>query len=132
MQEGSTNLQNLRILVVDDEPEAREMMHMVLEFYGAQITEASNGEDALNQLQSQSFDLIITDLSMPKLDGREMTRRIKANPQLAHIPILVVSAHSMPEDVLDAQEAGCDAYITKPVKPPELLQSILTLLGDIS
>jgi CheY-like chemotaxis protein len=112
------------VLVVDDEPDNLEVVAETLEFNGAQIKTALNGKDALAVLENFHANLILTDLSMPVMDGWVMRSHVKNNPKFSHIPIIALSAHAIAGDQERAVEAGFDGYMTKPV-------NIRTLLADI-
>ena len=113
-----------QILLVDDEPDNLEVVAETLEFRGAVVKTAQNGKDALEILQNFEPNLILTDLSMPVMNGWEMRARIKSQAQTSSIPILALSAHAISGDSDRALEAGFDGYMTKPVK-------INTLVNDI-
>jgi two-component system cell cycle response regulator DivK len=88
------------------------------------VIEAVTGEDGVAMADSQRPDLILMDIQLPRLDGYEATRQIKANPDLEHIPIIVVTSYALSGDDVKAFEAGCDAYVSKPFSPRELLAKI--------
>lgn len=113
-----------RVLVVDDEPDNLEVVAETLEYRGAQATTAANGKDALDVLEAFDANLILTDLSMPVMNGWELRTRIKSHPKLSLIPILALSAHAFAGDKQRAMDVGFDGYLTKPV-------NIATLLDDI-
>ena len=113
-----------QILIVDDEPDNLEVVSETLEFQGALVKTAPNGKDALEMLESFSANLILTDLSMPVMDGWVLRSHVKNNPKLEGIPILALSAHAIAGDQERALEAGFDGYLTKPV-------NIHTLQNDI-
>lgn len=112
------------ILVVDDEQDNLEVVAETLEFKGATVRTAINGEEALAVLDDFRANLILTDLSMPVMDGWKMRYQIKTRENLRHIPVLALSAHAIAGDQERALEAGFDGYLTKPV-------NIHTLLDDI-
>lgn len=113
-----------RIMLVDDEPDNLEVVSETLEFRGAVVKTAENGKEALDILENFEPNLILTDLSMPVMNGWEMRARIKAQPNMSDVPILAISAHAISGDSERALEAGFDGYMTKPVK-------INTLVDDI-
>jgi CheY-like chemotaxis protein len=113
-----------RVMLVDDEPDNLEVVAETLEYQGAQVKTASNGKDALAILEDFPANLILTDLSMPIMDGWVMRSHVKRNPKLTHIPVLALSAHAIAGDQERAVEAGFDGYMTKPV-------NIRTLSDDI-
>jgi CheY-like chemotaxis protein len=94
------------------------------------VLEAEDGEAALRQVDQTRPDLILMDLSLPHLDGWEVTRRIKANPLVAQIPIIALSAHASREDMARAKEAGCVDYLTKPVDRSTLVKTMRRYLPD--
>jgi len=113
-----------RILVVEDEEDNRRIMRDLLTSVGYEIIEAVTGEDGVTAAETQLPDLILMDIQLPGLDGYEATRRIKANPTLRHIPIIVVTSYALSGDDVKAFEAGCDAYISKPFSPRVLLAKV--------
>ena len=110
-----------RILVVEDQEDNRRILRDLLTSAGYEVIEAVTGEEGVSSAESHRPDLILMDLQLPVLDGYEATRRIKANPALSQIPIIAVSSYALNGDDIKAFEAGCDAYISKPFSPRELL-----------
>ena len=96
----------------------------VLTRAGYRVLPAYGGEDAIRKVQRQNFDLVITDLAMPKVSGVEVITAIKSNPQTAHVPILVVTAHVWDGIAKSARQAGCDGCVSKPFTPAQLLQEV--------
>jgi two-component system, cell cycle response regulator DivK len=113
-----------RILVVEDQPDNRQILRDLLENAGYEMIEAENGEEALVATAAHKPDLILMDIQLPLLDGYEATRRIKADPALRATPIIVVTSYALSGDEAKAREAGCDAYVTKPFSPRNLLAKI--------
>lgn len=103
-----------RILVVDDDPRLLHIIAMYLGIEGYDVKTASNGEEGLREVASHRPDLIILDIMMPGMDGVEACRRIRLDPETAHIPVLMFSALSGDEDVERARLAGANHLITKP------------------
>ena len=91
---------------------------------GYEIVQAENGEEAVKVAAAQRPDLILMDIQLPLLDGYEATRRIKSDPALRAIPIIVVTSYALSGDESKARAAGCDAYITKPYSPRAILAKI--------
>lgn len=112
------------VMVVDDEPDNLEVVAETLEFNGAQVKTAPDGKEALEMLKKFSANLILTDLSMPVMNGWVLRSQLKLDPKLAPIPVLALSAHAIMGDKERALEAGFDGYLTKPV-------DIHTLVNDI-
>ncbi len=120
----------MKILIVEDNEMNRDMLSRRLRRKGYDICVAEDGESGVVMATSEKPDLILMDMSLPVLDGWEATRRIKANPELASIPIVGLSAHAMETDRVKALEAGCDDYDTKPVELERLLEIIHKLTGE--
>jgi two-component system cell cycle response regulator DivK len=113
-----------RILVVEDQEDNRQILRDLLGSAGYEMTEAEDGEQALVAVKAQRPDLILMDIQLPIMDGYEATRRIKAQPDLKSIPIIVVTSYALSGDEAKARAAGCDAYVTKPYSPRQLLMKI--------
>ena len=120
-----------RILLVEDNEMNRDMLSRRLIRKGFDVTVAQDGLEALDAAQSQP-DLILMDMSLPGIDGWEATRRLKGSPLTAHIPVIALTAHALTDDREKAARAGCDAYETKPVEFPRLLETIERLLRTVS
>ena len=112
------------ILLVDDEPDFLEIFSKKLTASGFEVAVAHNAKQAIHALQKIHPDLILMDIQLPKLDGYEATRRIKADPKLTAIPIIVVTSYALSGDEDKARAAGCDAYISKPFSPRQLLAKV--------
>jgi len=113
-----------KILIVDDVPQNRAMLMDALQPLGFEILDAKNGQECLEQLESGKSDLIVMDVMMPVLNGREATRRIRTMPEFAGIPIIIVTASASPEDEAKAYEAGANAFLPKPIEHQTLLKTI--------
>ncbi len=112
------------ILVVEDQEDNRRIMRDLLTSVGYEVIEAVTGEEGVAAAETHRPDLILMDIQLPGLDGYEATRQIKANPDLEHIPIIVVTSYALSGDDVKAFEAGCNAYVSKPFSPRELLAKI--------
>jgi two-component system cell cycle response regulator DivK len=112
------------ILVVEDQEDNRRIMRDLLSSVGYEVIEAVTGEEGVAAAETHRPDLILMDIQLPGLDGYEATRQIKANPELEHIPIIVVTSYALSGDDVKAFEAGCNAYVSKPFSPRELLAKI--------
>lgn len=108
------------VLLADDSDDVREMYRMWMELANLQIIEAIDGVQAVELTRQRQPDAILMDLSMPRLDGWEACRRIKADPQTRHIPIIAISAHGYSDAHQRAVEAGCDYFLAKPCTPDTL------------
>jgi two-component system, cell cycle response regulator DivK len=113
-----------RILVVEDQEDNRRILRDLLANSGYDMIEAGDGQAALAAAARDRPDLILMDIQLPLLDGYEATRRIKADPTLQHIPIIVVTSYALSGDEVKARAAGCDAYVAKPFSPRALLAKI--------
>jgi two-component system cell cycle response regulator DivK len=113
-----------RILVVEDQEDNRRILRDLLTSAGYQVLEAEDGEQGIAAAEAHRPDLILMDIQLPIVDGHEATRRIKANPELRAIPIIVVTSYALSGDEDKARAAGCDDYVTKPYSPRQLLAKI--------
>jgi two-component system cell cycle response regulator DivK len=116
-----------KILIVDDTEWNRDLLVQLLED-DYDLVQAVDGEQGVQAAEREKPDLILMDLGMPVMDGWEATRKIKAQPELRHIPVIAVTSHAMVGDEIQAREAGCDDYVAKPVDEVELLEKIKKLL----
>ncbi len=105
------------------------MYAMYLEHAGMQVAEAGNGHEALDQAFRLLPDLIVMDLSLPGIDGWEATRRLKADERTKKIPVVALTSHALEGYSEGAREAGCDAFVTKPCLPEQLLSEIRKVLA---
>lgn len=117
-----------RILLVEDNEMNRDMLSRRLARRGFEVLIAENGERAVAMTGSERPDLVLMDMSLPVIDGWEATRRLKADPATAAIPVIALTAHAMASDRERAMEAGCDDYDSKPVDLARLLEKIEKLL----
>jgi two-component system cell cycle response regulator DivK len=118
----------MKILIVEDNEMNRDMLSRRLERKGYSISMAVDGGAGVEKASAEIPSLILMDMSLPVLDGWEATRRVKANPQTRHIPVIALTAHAMTGDRDKAIQAGCDDYDTKPIDLPRLLSKIATQL----
>ena len=114
----------IKILIVEDNPMNRDMLSRRLQKRGFEVILAEDGQQGVDLATGEKPQLILMDLSLPVLDGWEATRRIKANPVTAAIPVIALTAHAMDSDRQKALEAGCDDYDTKPVDIERLVGRI--------
>ncbi len=117
------------VLLVDDYPDAREMYSEYLQFSGFDVVEAANGMEALERAVDATPDIILMDLSLPVMDGWEATRRLKADERTAEIPVVALTGHALAGISEGARQAGCDAFVTKPCLPEDLVREIQKVLG---
>jgi two-component system cell cycle response regulator DivK len=118
-----------RILVVEDQPDNRQIIRDMLSPTDYEITEAEDGEQALEVIAKQRPDLILMDIQLPVIDGYTATRKIKADPALRSIPIIAVTSYALSGEETKAREAGCDDYVPKPFSPRQLLAKIRQYLS---
>jgi two-component system, cell cycle response regulator DivK len=119
-----------RILVVEDQEDLRGVLRTLLTGSGYEMLEAADGGAGVAKAKSERPDLILMDIQMPVLDGYDATRQIKADRNLASTPIIAVSSFAMKGDEEKARASGCDAYVTKPYSPMQLLRVIRGYLGE--
>ena len=119
-----------RILVVEDQEDNRRIIRDLLTSAGYEMIEATDGEAGVRLAEADRPDLILMDIQLPVLDGHEATRRIKQNPELRQIPIVVVTSYALSGDEAKAIAAGSDAYVAKPFSPRQLLATIRKFLPE--
>jgi two-component system cell cycle response regulator DivK len=113
-----------KILVIEDNEDNRRIVRDLLISAGYEVIEAVTGQEGVTAAETQGPELILMDIQLPDFDGYEATRRIKATPALSAIPIIAVTSYALSGDDVKAFEAGCNAYVTKPFSPRELLAKI--------
>src|SRR4029079_757390 len=118
-----------RILVIEDHEENRRLLRDLLTSFGYELIEAVTGEEGLVVAKAEGPDLILMDIQLPGIDGYETTRRVKQDPSLRQTPVIAVTSYALSGDDVKAFAAGCDAYVTKPFDPAELLEKIREHLG---
>lgn len=121
-----------RVLLVDDYPDAREMYAEYLQYSGFEVIEAGDGIEALERAADSAPDIILMDLSLPVMDGWEATRRLKADKATADIPIMALTGHAVAGILEAAKQAGCDAFVTKPCLPEDLVKEIQKVLSALA
>jgi CheY-like chemotaxis protein len=118
------------VLVVDDYQDARELYAQYFLLSGFRVAEASNGAEAVEKALELTPDVILMDLSLPGMDGWEATRRLKANGQTKHIPVVALTSHALAGFSDSAKKAGCDVFVTKPCLPDTLVDEVRRLLAS--
>jgi CheY-like chemotaxis protein len=116
------------ILVVDDFEDNRAMYVEYLGHAGYRVIQAENGREAVEKAREAQPAIVVMDLSLPIMDGWEATRRLKEDPRTKDIPVIVLSGYALAGDPQSAKEAGCDAFLTNPCLPKELLDKVQSLL----
>ena len=117
-----------KILIVEDNPQSMRMIEMALRTKGYTLLKAIDGEEALDMAVREQPDLIIMDLQLPKMNGLEVTRRLRQMPEFSQIPIIAITACAMKGDRETAIEAGCNAYLLKPINTRGLPEVIAEML----
>jgi len=117
-----------RILVIEDTEDNRQIIRDLLSSVGYELIEAVDGAEGVAMAQTHIPDLILMDIQLPVMDGYEATRRIRAIPELAKVPIVAVTSYALSGDEAKTQEAGCDGYIAKPFSPRQLLAKVREFL----
>ncbi len=120
------------ILIVEDNEDNLVIYSTILNHSGYHVLEARDGESGIRMAQTEHPDLILMDVSIPLIDGWEATRRLKADPATAHIPIIALTAHALESDRARATAVGCDGYLPKPAEPRVVLAAVQTRLGDVA
>lgn len=128
MNQPAQHIQASTILIIENEVSNRILIERVLSTRGYRCLSASNGREALGILDREQVDLILTDLSMPVLDGYRTTQLIRERPGMAHTPIVAVTAYASSDEGEAAKQSGCTEYLTKPFKPRQLLEVVERLL----
>lgn len=116
------------VLIADDDPDIQALVAFRLERAGFRVVRAADGEAALELAFAETPDLAVIDWSMPKLDGLEVTRRLRANADTAEMPVLLLTARAQEQDVTTGLEAGATAYVKKPFSGQELTEHVQALL----
>jgi two-component system, chemotaxis family, chemotaxis protein CheY len=116
-------------LVVEDSPMMRQLLVFALHrIKNLQVTEAEDGVDGLRKLTNDKFDLVITDINMPIMDGLKLVRRIRSDDKYKDVPIIIITTEGGSEDRQRALALGANAYITKPIQAPQVIAKVKELL----
>lgn len=118
-----------QLLLVDDEPGLREAVQAYLEDSGFEVDVASNAREGLDLARQKLPDLVITDIMMPQVDGYQFLQQLRDEPQFKTLPVVFLTARGMTSDRIQGYNAGCDAYLSKPFDPDELVAIVTNLLG---
>lgn len=127
----SNLLAGWNVVVIDDEPDSLEVARYILDFYGANVLTATNGQEGITLVQETEPHFVISDLSMPEMDGWEFVSALKSTVQVQNIPVIALTAHAMRGDRERAIAAGFHNYLTKPLTANTFMDELLTLLLDI-
>lgn len=123
----NVSFDDARVLLVDDVPNNRLLVRTYLEEYGFEFVEASEGQEALDAARAATPDVVLTDLRMPGMDGRQLTEHLKGDSSLSHVPVIAVTASAMREEELVLREI-CDDFLKKPISKAKLVRSLMTFL----
>src|SRR5262249_6074389 len=127
-------MSNKTLLVVDDSATFRQLLCMTLTrvegITQANITEAFDGEDALDKLKNQSFDLVLTDIRMPRMDGLELIRKVRSELNEVALPIIIISTKGAEDDVKLGMSLGANGYLSKPISMPRLKELVMNFLSE--
>ena len=120
----------IRVLIADDHGIVRSGLRMLIDRQPdmSVVAEADDGVDALRRLAGTKFDLIITDINMPILDGLKLVKRLRADEAYMHVPIIIITTEGAAEDRQRALALGANAYITKPIQAPQVIETVKELL----
>lgn len=113
-----------KVLVAEDNMDNRIIAVEILEAFGYEVVQASNGLEAMEMTVKEKPDLVLLDLSMPKMDGWEVVQQLKSSDETSKIPVIAFTAHAMMGDDRKAKDAGCDDYIAKPCTPKNLIKKV--------
>jgi two-component system chemotaxis response regulator CheY len=117
-----------RILAVDDSPSMRDMVRIALTSAGFEVTSASDGKEALELARQSSFDLVLSDVNMPVMDGIELIRALRSEANYRHTPILMLTTEAGPDRKKEGKEAGATGWIVKPFDPAQLVATMHRVL----
>jgi DNA-binding response OmpR family regulator len=118
-----------RVLVVEDDPGILRQIAFNLESHGYRVETAMTGVQALKSLMRSRPDLLITDIMMPEMDGNELVASVRADSDLSDLPIIMLTARTQDEDMIQGYQSGTDLYLTKPFNPAELVTFVQRILG---
>jgi DNA-binding response OmpR family regulator len=118
-----------KIVIAEDEPDIRELIAFTLRFAGHEVIAGANGEEGHDLVKKEHPDLAMFDVRMPKMTGYEACRKIKADPEIAHIPVIFLSAKGQENEIGQGMDAGADDYLLKPFAPDQLADRIKAILA---
>jgi len=119
-----------RILIVEDNPDSMKLINWALEDEGYELTGASSAEEGLALLEEHVFDLLLLDISLPGMDGKEATMRLRSDPRFFDLPIVAVTAHAIRQEASIIRACGVDEMLTKPIDESRLLVTVEALLRE--
>jgi CheY-like chemotaxis protein len=122
-------MSGLTVLLVEDDLDTRQIYRMILEHYGYAVLEATDGAMGISMACDDRPDLILMDVSIPKIDGWQATRILKADERTKHIPILALTAHALAGDRDMAVAVGCSSFLPKPIEPRKVAEEVARFIG---
>lgn len=130
LSEAGADTERTRVLIVEDSPTQAQALRLILESEGFEVQAATHADAALQQLQTQAFDILISDIVMPGRTGYDLCREVKADPRTRTLPVILLTTLSDPMDIIQGLEAGADNFLTKPYEPEILVKRIYTILEN--
>src|SRR3989304_1898752 len=119
-----------KVLIVDDEEVIRKFLRIHLDKLGYEVREAADGEQALQELEKDDFDLLICDILMPKKDGWEVVKEVKSNPKTKHLPVIFLTAKNEDSDMFKGYDLGASYYMTKPFTKAQLIYGLRLMFNE--
>ncbi|WP_415258682.1 response regulator transcription factor [Thauera phenylacetica] len=120
---------NKIILVIENQPEIRKLICMTMDYDGFEVHESDNGDSGLKMIKALRPGVVLLDVMMPgSIDGFQVCERVRADPEIAHTPIVMLTARGQQSDILTGRRVGCDEYLTKPFSPLQLIEIVERLL----
>ncbi len=117
-----------KILIVDDAASIRQVLSIALRGAGYEVVDACDGEDALTKLNGDKFNLIISDVNMPRMDGIAFLKQVKQHPRYKFTPVIMLTTESSQDRIAEGRAAGAKAWVVKPFQPPQLLDAVAKLV----
>ncbi len=117
-----------KILIVDDAASIRQVLGIALRGAGYEVVDACDGEDALAKLNGDKFNLIISDVNMPRMDGIAFLKQVKQHPRYKFTPVIMLTTESSQDRIAEGRAAGAKAWVVKPFQPPQLLDAVAKLV----
>lgn len=126
----SASVARAQVLIIEDDDDSRDIYEEILALNGFEVATAVSGFDGLRKAQDGTASAIILDISIPDIDGWTIASRLKDHPATSGIPVVVVTAHTFPEDRLRAESIGCEAFLTKPCSPGLVLSEVQRVIAQ--
>ena len=120
-----------RVLVVDDAPDVSEMLATILRYSGYEVSTATSATEALDLARREQFDVVVSDIGMPGMNGYQLAEALRAFPAFSSVPLVAVTGFDMYSDREKARAAGFDAFLAKPINPGDLIDTIKSFSGDV-